>query len=512
MKEDIKILLSKGYLVEQNMAFLLSDLFSDVSLAEILLKFNPPKIITQDFFNKNLDKIIKSSNDEKFLLKIKEHFSLFEKEKDSEKAEAEKEIRKEFGKINDIEIVEERSFVQRKISVEDFIKYFRDRYLVLRNCLQDRDLEGLSSIGKISGQRRVLSVIGLVYDKKITKNRNILLELEDLTGKISVIVHRDKKELFEKASNVVLDEVIAVKGAGSNEIMFANDIILPDLATEQKKSPVEHLVAFTADLHVGSDKFLEENFLKFIDWLNGKIGSEKQKEFAKKVKYFFIVGDTVDGVGVYPGQEQELKIKDIEEQYKLLAEFLGRIRKDVTIIMCAGGKHDASCFIEPQPKIPKEIAPELYKLKNLIITTNPATIRIAKSKNFPGFNVLMYHGDSYDYYVDVNDNLRLNNAKMKPDTIIHFLLKKRHLAPSHTSTTYYPFEKDFLTIRTIPDIFVSGHIHKSAISHYNNIVIISCSCWQKKTAYQEKFGHEPDPCKVPILNLKTGKITVMDFS
>lgn len=510
MKEDIRTLLSRGYLVEQNLAFLLSDLFSDFSLAELLLRFNPPKIITQDFFYNNLKDMIKSNNDERFLAIVKKHFPSFNKDEKLE--EIKDEVREELERIRDIEIIEERTFTQRKITVEDFVKYFRDRYLILKNCLQDRDLQGLSSIGKISGQRRVISIIGLVYDKKITKNKNILLELEDLTGRVSVIVHRDKKELFEKATNVVLDEVIAVKGAGSNEIIFANDIISPNIATEQKKSPIEQLVAFTADLHVGSDKFLEENFLKFIDWLNGKIGSEKQREFAKKVKYLFIVGDTVDGVGVYPGQEKELKIKDIKEQYALLAEYLGRIRKEVTIILCAGGKHDASCFIEPQPKIPKEIAPKLYELKNLIITTNPATVRIAKSKNFSGFNVLMYHGDSYDYYVDVNDSLRMNNAKLKPDMIIHFLLKKRHLAPSHTSTTYHPFEKDFLAIRTIPDIFVSGHIHKSAVSHYNNIVTISCSCWQKKTAYQEKFGHEPDPCKVPILNLKTGKITVMDFS
>ncbi len=96
--------------------------------------------------------------------------------------------------------------------------------------------------------------------------------------------------------------------------------------------------------------------------------------------------------------------------------------------------------------------------------------------------------------------------------IIHFLLKKRHLAPTHTSTPYYPYEKDMLVIRKAPDIFVSGHIHKSAISSYNGILTISCSCWQSKTAYQEKFGHEPDPCKVPILNLKTGKINMLDFS
>ncbi|MCL6500647.1 MAG: hypothetical protein K6T16_01280 [Candidatus Pacearchaeota archaeon] len=180
--------------------------------------------------------------------------------------------------------------------------------------------------------------------------------------------------------------------------------------------------------------------------------------------------------------------------------------------MCPGGKHDAVRLIEPQPKIPKEVAPELYEIKNLVLTTNPSIVKIGQSKDFPGFNVLMYHGDSYDHYADVVDPLRFSNAKNRPDLIMHFLLKKRHLAPSHTSTTYYPGEKDYLVVRTVPDIFVSGHIHKSAISSYNNILTISCSCWQSKTAYQEKFGHEPDPCKVPLLNLKTGKINMLDFN
>jgi DNA polymerase II small subunit len=75
-----------------------------------------------------------------------------------------------------------------------------------------------------------------------------------------------------------------------------------------------------------------------------------------------------------------------------------------------------------------------------------------------------------------------------------------------------PEVDDFLTIRTIPDILVTGHIHRSGILNYNGIVSISCSCWQSKTDYQEKLGHEPDPCKVCLFNLKTRKINVIDFS
>lgn len=518
MKDDIKALLQKGHLVEQETANILSNIFEDVALSDILLQFNPPKLITKDFFNKNISFIFSRLEAQKIktesLEKIKKYFSTFlEIKKNETKEIKEKNIDGlEKEKKKGVEIIESYEFPSRKISVEDFVKYFRDRFSILKNVLQERDLEGLSSIGKIYGQRKILSIIGLVYDKRYTKNKNLLFEIEDLTGKIPVIVHREKTELFEKAQNVVLDEVIAVKGTGSREIIFANDIIFPDIATEEKRAPFEQYAAFTADIHLGSDKFLEQNFLKFIDWLNGKIGSKEQREMAKKVKYLFIVGDTVDGVGVYPKQEKELKIKDIKEQYSLLADYLSRIRKDITILMCPGGKHDAASLIEPQHKIPREIAPKLYELDNVVLTTNPAMVNIAKTKTFPGFNVLMYHGDSFNYFADSCDTLRQNNANLKPDLILHFLLKKRHLAPTHISTTYYPFEKDFLAIRNIPDVFVSGHIHKSAISHYNNIITISCSCWQSKTAYQEKFGHEPDPCKVPLLNLKTRKINILDFS
>ena len=43
-------------------------------------------------------------------------------------------------------------------------------------------------------------------------------------------------------------------------------------------------------------------------------------------------------------------------------------------------------------------------------------------------------------------------------------------------------------------------------------LIIANSCWQAMTAFEEKVGNNPDPCKVPILNLKTRAIKILDFS
>ncbi len=501
----IREYLGKGYLFESALVqFFREALEKGVSedelssLASQIINIKSPKLVSKDFFLSNLMNYSGQFTD---VLK-----SLFGK------TEVKKEEPKVSGEVKEVEILEEYEFKTKKITVGDFVKYFRDRYIFLKEILQERHLEGLCSIGKLSGQQRQVSIIGMVYNKRITKNKNIILELEDLTGRVSVLIRQNNQDLIEKARDLILDEVIAIRGSGSNEIVFANDLIFMDVAKEIKKAPEENYAAFIADVHVGSSKFLESNFLRFIDWLNGHIGSEKQKELAKKIRYLFVLGDNIDGVGVYPKQEPELRIKDIYEQYKYLADMLKKIRKDVIIILCAGGKHDSVCHVEPQPKIPKDIAPGLYEMENLILTTNPSWVRIAQSKTFSGIDVLIYHGDSFDYYMDRVESLRLINSKTKPDMIMHFLLKKRHLAPSHTSTTYYPAENDFLTIKKIPDVFAAGHIHKSGVSRYNGILTISCACWQSKTSYQEKFGHEPDPCKVPLLNLKTGKASILDFS
>jgi len=93
------------------------------------------------------------------------------------------------------------------------------------------------------------------------------------------------------------------------------------------------------------------------------------------------------------------------------------------------------------------------------------------------------------------------------------LLKRRHLAPAFKSTPYLPaYEEDPLLIKVIPDIMITGHIHYSKVANYKGVTVMSGSCWQACTKFQEKLGHEPEPCMVPVVNLKTREVTVMDFS
>jgi len=257
--------------------------------------------------------------------------------------------------------------------------------------------------------------------------------------------------------------------------------------------------------------FLSNEFEKFVKWLNCEVGNEEQKKLAAKVKYLFIIGDLVDGVAIYPEQDQELEIKDIYEQYNQCARYLSMIRKDINIIIC-GGNHDALRLSEPQPCLDKRYAKAIYDLPNVTIVSNPAIVNIHSKEGFPGFDILLYHGYSFDYYVANIDSIKSNGGYERADLVMKFLLQKRHLAPTHGSSLYIPdVEEDALVIEKVPDFFVSGHIHKANISNYKNITMICCSCWQSKTTFQERVGHNPEPAKVPIVNLKTREVKLIGF-
>jgi len=177
--------------------------------------------------------------------------------------------------VNDepVKIIHNYKNNPKKIVVEDFIKNFRNRYNVLKSILQEHsELDNLVSISRLNPGKQS-SIIALVYDKRVTKNGNILLDIEDLTGRTVALINKSRTEIYEKSKEILLDEVIALKCSGNGEMVFVNDIIFPDVKLiESKKSDVDEIAAFISDVHIGSMKFLESNFLKFINWINGNLG------------------------------------------------------------------------------------------------------------------------------------------------------------------------------------------------------------------------------------------------
>jgi len=430
--------------------------------------------------------------------------------------EQEKKKKAQKKQENYVKIVFSYDGAAKKREANDFIEYFNARYEAIKGILKRRhELQNTTSINRIiqKRDREQIAIIGMVSDKHQTKNNNYILTVEDKTGFIKVLVNKTKPDLFRIAKDIVLDEVIGVIGVNGNNIIFSNNLLYPDLPTtkETKKSEKEEYVLFLSDLHVGSKNFLQEDFNKFLRWINCDLGNESQRHIASKVKCIFLIGDLVDGCGVYPNQDKELEIKDIKDQYRVCADLLGKIPKNIPLIICPGN-HDAMRVAEPQLPIYKDFAEPLYNLPNALMVSNPSKVNIGAFEGFPGFDVLVYHGHSFDFYMSEVESIRNLGGYDRADLLMKFLLQKRHLAPSYTSTLYVPdTDVDFLVIDKVPDFLVTGHIHKAAVGDYRGVTLISGSCWQSKTAFQEKVGHNPEPSRVPIVNLKTRQVKVLKF-
>jgi len=393
----------------------------------------------------------------------------------------------------------------KKLEVKDFTGHFRARYQALQAILMRHpELNNLVSINKISSDRKNLSIIGIVSEKRVTKNNNLIITFEDLTGKVTALVKFDREEVIGKARELQLDDVVGVKASGSSEILFVHDIIFPDaFILEKMKFEQEGSIAFISDIHTGSGRHLGKNFEKFLEWINS------EDEDARKIKYLFLVGDNVDGVGIFPGQESVLELKSMKEQYHLLASYLRKVPKNITMFMCPG-QHDAVRVAEPQPIIDRRYAPELYEIENLVLVTNPTLVKLIEGDK--EFKVLMYHGASIHSFINNIQELRELKAHSCPARAVRHMLKRRHLAPSHSEVVYIPnTDLDPMVISEVPDVLCTGEVHRLDIDNYNGVLIITGSCWQAQTQFEEKIGNIPDPCKVPVLNLKTRELKVFYF-
>jgi len=401
--------------------------------------------------------------------------------------EESKEI-KETKKEEEVEIIHttKKPEEAKKWTVQDFVNFYKNKLDFYKRLLKGR-LNPISIRNVLNLKENTeVSIIGRVFE--IVKRDNYAsLVLEDTTGRVIVKLFPDTPA-WEKLKMMVPDDIVGVQGiVGKNASIIAKDIIYPDIPTKQIKRANDDVYAlFITDIHVGSKYFLENHFKKFLDWLNLKKGDI---EIAKKVKYLIITGDLVDGVGIYPEQEKELVITDIEEQYeyfaKLLTEYLNG--DDIKVILIPGN-HDAVRLEEPQPPIPRDIAKSLYR---------------------EGFYLLLYHGYAFDWIISNTEAVM--DGYLHPEKVMQLLLVKRQLFSGHGSSPYVPQLPDPFLIDIVPDIFVTGHIHRVGLGEYKGTILLNAGCWQETTPFQKKVGHVPDPGKAIAINLKTRDKTILKF-
>ncbi len=385
-------------------------------------------------------------------------------------------------------------------TTDDFLSYFHSRYQAISSILKGRrELRDLTSINRVNRMPRSenVSIIGMVNSTRKTSKGHVMLEVEDTTGGMKVLANKNSS-CFKDAEEVVVDEVVGVRGQTGKGIVFANSIVFPDIPVENPFPKGEGYAVFTSDWHIGSDQFLENKFEEFIRFLSSGEG------IAPDVRYLFLAGDVVDGVGVYKHQEKELVITDVEQQYARVAEFLEQIPKNIKIFV-SPGNHDATREAEPQPAIPKEFAPEIYAMENVFMTSSPSVVKIGEMR------VMMYHGGGLISMIDAIPSLRQIGHDEPDQTMIH-QLKKRHLVPIYgENTRIFPEGRDHMVLETVPNVFHSGHLHSIGLSNYRGVRVINSGTFQGITPFQMKLGNHPTPAKVPYLNFSTGGMGLLDF-
>ncbi len=392
-------------------------------------------------------------------------------------------------------------------TTQDFVSLFRERYQAIKKILtsQRREISQSIPINRIKKTMTDVQLIGIVKNVKTTQNGHRLIEIEDDTGAATLMALKSNTETMQLASEVMLDEVIGVVGkiSKNGDLIIIQNIIYPDIKMHQDRKRIESplCVAFLSDVHIGSKMFMDTEWNAFLRWINGDLGNSRQRDVASKLKYLVLPGDLVDGIGIYPNQEKELSISNIYDQYQALAKQFEYIPDHITILL-QPGNHDAVRPAEPQPAFEKEIR-DLFGGKEFIFIGNPSFFSLH------GITILSYHGQSL---LDYSTNIQSLNYN-EPTEVMKIMLKKRHLAPTYGGyTPLAPEHEDYMLISQVPDIFVTGHVHTSFIDNYRGVTLINASSWQSQTSYQKMMNFVPDSAKLPLVDLKTGSATSMDFS
>src|SRR5438094_2144972 len=223
---------------------------------------------------------------------------------------------------------------------DDFLRYFRSRFEKMSALFRQRvDTRSAGTIadalaGGTNGRGRFVC---MVVEKREKGNR-IFLTVDDYDEEATVLVNDSNPGLWQTARRVARDQVLFLETRkSSGKLLVAENIVLPEIPDHRPGRASEEVYAvLISDVHVGSKVFLEDSFQRVLGWLRGEVGDPGQREIADRVKYVMIGGDLVDGIGVYPRQEVDLKVPDIYEQYRLAAKFVGEVPEYMEVVMILG--------------------------------------------------------------------------------------------------------------------------------------------------------------------------------
>lgn len=382
--------------------------------------------------------------------------------------------------------------------IEGFGALFVNRYSkLMKIILQRAQTKKLATVeivkaGKLKDE---VFVSGLLMDRKIDRGVT-RLTIDDPSGSLETLVFN--KDLQATANSLLMDQfVMQCITTGKNGGFITKEIVVPDIPDHvTNRSKTEAYAVLISDLHVGSKYFMEKEFENFISWLSSP------DPVARKVRFVLVCGDVIDGVGIFPNQDKELLLMDIDQQMEKAAQLLDKIPKHIKVFIVPGN-HDPGRRALPQPAIPEKHNLNLWNRENFFMLGNPSMVELN------GVKILMFHGQSLDDVVGTTPGLSYS----QPAKAMRVLLKARHLSPIYGKRTpIAPELEDMMVINDIPDIFHSGHIHVVDLDMYRGVLIVNSGAWQTQTPYQTSIGITPTPGIAVIINLATLKVFRKDFT
>lgn len=387
-------------------------------------------------------------------------------------------------------------------SIENIADLFKNRYEKIRKIF--REQSGFRESGtikeitnerkKIGYKKRRYNVIGMVEEAKRTKSGGKLVTLEDPTGTMRIFIRKEDPA----SDTLMVDDVIGIIGnfdKNTEDMFWCDEVYYADiLMNHQNKGGSEYdpiSIAFISDLHMGSKYFLEDTWNKMVKWLN-------EDKLAKNIKYLVLSGDCVDGAGVYPGQEKNLIIPDVYDQYEYCARKLDELPEHITPIILPGN-HDAVRPAEPQPVLESSIQ---KRFNSAIHIGNPCRV------NLNGIDILSYHGKGMDDMIPRLEGVTYDTSV----EVMKHMLKKRHLAPMWGErNALSPEEADQMVIETPPDIFITGHTHSHAFEWYRGVPLIVSSTMQGQTDFMNMLGYSSMKGYLTLYNIQSREVKVISF-
>ena len=386
-----------------------------------------------------------------------------------------------------------------KGTLNDIVNLFYDRYQtiaeILRNQAGFKASGTIKQIQKEKKKGRSYNLVGIVLDVRRTKSGGKMVTMEDLSSTMSVFVRKDDPA----SATIFKDEVLGISGKfGDDGRMFwVDNVVYPDiLPNHQNKGGMEFdpvSIAFISDLHMGSKKFLESEWDKMMAWMN------TDDETAQNIKWLVLSGDVIDGIGIYPGHEENICIANSFDQYEMCARKLDELPDHITPILLPGN-HDAVRPAEPQPMLEPGVQ---QKFNSTIHVGNPARI------NLSGIDVLSYHGKGIDDIVPRVETVTYD----KPQEAMKLMLQKRHLAPMWGErNALSPEEEDQMVIQSPPDIFVTGHTHAHATEWHRGIPLVVSSTFQGETDFMQMMGYKPKMGYLSVYNIQNRQFRIGQFA